>query len=65
MWKMNAKACKDSIPRDYEYWNEKQLWNKAFYYPVRINIFKKLTVACIAGIAKSMMKKIYVGYDEV
>ncbi len=65
IWKMTAKACRDSNPQDYEYWTGKQLWDKAFYYPVRINIFKKFAVACIAGIAKGMMKKIYVGYDEV
>lgn len=65
IWKMNAKACKDSIPRDYEYWTENRLWDKDFYYPVRVSIFKKAAVACITGIAKRFMKKIYIGYDEV
>ncbi|HEX2946756.1 MAG TPA: NAD(P)H-dependent oxidoreductase [Clostridia bacterium] len=65
IWRMNAKACKDSIPPDYTYWAEKQLLDKDYYYPVRISIFKRIAVACIVGMAKSMMKKIYVGYDEV
>jgi hypothetical protein len=65
IWKMNAKACKDSNPADYTFWVEKQLFDKDYYYPVRTGIFKKLAAGFITGIAKSFMKKIYVGYDEV
>lgn len=65
IWKINAKACKDSNPADYAYWVDKDLFDKEFYYPVKINLFKKMGTSLITAIAKSFMRKVYVGYDEV
>ncbi|NLK88052.1 MAG: NAD(P)H-dependent oxidoreductase [Clostridiaceae bacterium] len=65
IWKMNAKAGKDYNPADYAYWSENDLFDKDFYYPVKINIFVKTVTGIIFRIARSFMKKVYVGYDEV
>lgn len=65
IWKMNAKAGKDYNPVDYAYWNENDLFKKDFYYPVKINIFARTVTAVICSIARSFMRKIYIGYEEV
>jgi multimeric flavodoxin WrbA len=65
IWKMNAVACKGSIAVDFDWWTSKGLLDKSYYYPVKIGIFKKVLVWFIAWIAKSFMKKVYLGYDGV
>ncbi len=65
IWKMNAKAGKDYNPADYAYWCEKGLFDKDFYYPMKINIFKKAITGIIVRITRSFMKKVYLGYEEV
>ena len=65
IWKMNAKACKDYNPADYAYWCEKGLFEKDFYYPVKINIFVKAVTVILSRMARSFMKKVYLGYEEV
>ncbi len=65
IWKINAKACKDSNPADYAYWVDRGLLDKGYYYPVKINILKKTATSLMTAIAKGFMRKVYVGYDEV
>lgn len=65
IWKMNAVACKDSNPVDFAWWTDKNLFDKSFYYPVKIGFFKKLASGMATFFAKSFMRKVYVGYDEV
>jgi multimeric flavodoxin WrbA len=65
IWRMNAKACKESNPADYAYWNENHLFESDFYYPVRINMFVRTVTGIIYRVARSFMKKVYVGYEEV
>lgn len=64
VWKMNARACKSSIPADYDYWKNKELFDKPYYYKTRIGIFKRLSVKLINAISKGMMKKIYKTYSD-
>ena len=65
IWKMNAKAGKDYNPADYAYWCNKGLFDKEFYYPVKINIFVKAATGIIFRMARSFMRKVYLGYEEV
>lgn len=62
VWKINAKACKDSNPADYAWWTEHDYFYKRFYYETRIGFFKGLLVKLVSAIAKSFMHKVYIGY---
>lgn len=65
IWKVNAVACKRSIPADFDWWTARGLLDKNYYYPVRIGILKRVLVWFIVGIVKSFMKKVYLGYEGV
>ncbi|MCX7773998.1 MAG: NAD(P)H-dependent oxidoreductase [Clostridia bacterium] len=62
VWKMNAVACKDSNPKDYAFWTQKELFDKAYYYKTKIGFFKGLAVKLTVMLARFYMKKVYVGY---
>lgn len=62
VWKMNAEACKDSNPADYAWWTEHDFFNKRFYYESKIGFFKRLLLRLVTGMARSFMRKVYVGY---
>lgn len=62
VWKMNSVACKKAIPLDYAYWTEKGLFEKDFYYPVKIGLLKRILVGLISKMARSFMRKVYIGY---
>jgi multimeric flavodoxin WrbA len=63
IWKMNAVACRESLPKDFEYWNDRGLLDKDYYFPVKIGVIKRVAVWLIVGITKSFMKKVYLGYE--
>lgn len=62
MWKTNAIACRESLPCDYPYWNEKGWLDKEYYYDTKINIFKKIIVSGLGIIGKWYMHRMYIGY---
>ncbi len=62
IWKMNAVACKESNPTDFQYWTEHGYFDKDYYYPTRINWVKKVIVKLMTAMARGFMRKVYVGY---
>ncbi len=62
VWKINARACKDYLKRDYEYWAENSLFESDYYYNVKIPFYKKLTTSILKRVIHSFMKKVYKGY---
>jgi len=62
IWKINAQACRKSIPADFEYWKQKKLFEADYYYPVKICPFKKLIASIMKRMIHSFMKKVYKGY---
>lgn len=62
VWKMNAVACKESNPADYEWWTGHDFLNKSYYYEIKIGFPKRLLLKLVTGIARSFMRKVYIGY---
>lgn len=62
MWRINARACKDSNPCDYEYWNEKGWFQSDYYYKTHIGLVQKLFSAFAEKAALSFMRKMYRDY---
>jgi multimeric flavodoxin WrbA len=62
IWKMNAIACKGSNPADFAYWTKNSWLEKDYYYNTKIGPIKGIFVKFAVMMAKSFMKKVYVGY---
>jgi multimeric flavodoxin WrbA len=62
MWKSNAIACKEVLPRDYPYWLEKGWIDKEYFYDTKIGLHKKLALKVIGIIGGIYMSRMYVGY---
>ena len=53
-----AKDLKRMSDLDYEYWDKNNLFNKAYYFDIRINPVKNLFAKLISKRIKTMMKKV-------
>lgn len=62
IWKINAIACKDNMPADYEYWLSNGWFDKNYFYDTRINIFKSTIANLVGKMAKGFMAKMFIGY---
>jgi multimeric flavodoxin WrbA len=62
VWKLNAVACKESIPADYKYWQEKGWLSSEYYYDTKIGWHKKAVVNVVEKLIKLFMRKTFVGY---
>lgn len=62
IWKMNAVACRESNPADYQYWTGKGFLSKEYYYDKKIGLLKRLVVKAMSAMARGFMRKVYVGY---
>lgn len=57
MWKMNAQAAKDTLKKDWDYYQ-----NKSYYFDVHIPIWMDAVAGTAIGIMRFMMRSIYRGY---
>lgn len=62
VWRMNARACRDSIPADFDHWTQAGWFDRAYYYPTKINPVLRLCADAAAKLAQRFMRSIYVGY---
>jgi multimeric flavodoxin WrbA len=62
VWKINAAACKDSIPEDFSYWKEKGWFDKDYYYDVKIAWHVRIASMLIEKIIRIFMRNIFAGY---
>ena len=62
MWKSNAIACKEVLPRDYPYWKEKGWIDSEYFYETKISLPKKLALKIIGFIGGIYMGRMYEGY---
>lgn len=62
MWKSNAIACKEVLPRDYPYWKEKGWIDSEYFYETKISLPKRAALKVIGIIGGIYMGRIYEGY---
>lgn len=62
VWRMNATACRQSIPADYEHWVREGWFEKPYYYDTKINPVLRLCADAAAALAQRFMRSVYAGY---
>jgi multimeric flavodoxin WrbA len=62
MWRLNAMACKDSNPADFNYWNNNGWFQQDYYTPNPISALPKLIANAMGKVLQRIMRSTYVGY---
>jgi multimeric flavodoxin WrbA len=62
MWRINARACKDSNPADFNYWNENGWFQQDYYTGTPVGLFQRIFGGLMEKVLKRVMRSVYVGY---
>ena len=62
VWRMNAIACRSSIPADYECWLRAGWFTQPFYYDTKINPVVRLCADAAAVMTRRFLRGVYIGY---
>jgi multimeric flavodoxin WrbA len=62
IWKGNSMACKESLPSDYPYWQQKGWYDKNYFYDTKVSLWKRVIMKLFNAMGRWYMKRIYVGY---
>ncbi|MBD3213439.1 MAG: hypothetical protein GF311_12600 [Candidatus Lokiarchaeota archaeon] len=65
IWKVNVVVCKEDGVKDFEYWKQKEWVNSFFYYPIKINPFKKAITKLMMNLGKKFMGKMFESYKNI
>lgn len=62
VWRMNARACRDGVPADFEHWTRAGWFERPYYYATAINPVLRLCADAAAALAQRFMRSVYIGY---
>lgn len=62
MWRINARACRESNPTDFHYWTEKGWFEQDYYTGEPVSAVKRLAANLIEPLIVRVMRSMYVRY---
>ncbi len=62
MWRVNAVACKEFIPADYQHWNETGWFQRDYYSGAKIGPVMLTASQLMENLIRAFLRSVYVGY---